>query len=72
MNKYFYGRHLIDKNDIKSVNSSLKNYLSQGPKLNEFENKSSNYFRAKYCTAVSSATAGLHLAILSLNFTNTE
>ena len=50
---------------IKSVKLSLNNYLSQGPILKKFENKISNYFNAKYSIAVSSATAGLHLAVMS-------
>ncbi len=66
MKKYFYGSHFIDQNDIKSVKLSLNNYLSQGPILKKFENKISKYFNVKYSIAVSSATAGLHLAIMSL------
>lgn len=66
MKKYFYGSHFIDQNDIKSVKQSLNNYLSQGPILKKFENKISKYFNVKYSIAASSATAGLHLAIMSL------
>ena len=66
MKKYFYGSHFIDQNDIKSVKQSLNNYLSQGPILKKFEKKISKYFNVKYSIAASSATAGLHLAIMSL------
>ena len=66
MKKYFYGSHFIDQNDIKSVKQSLNNYLSQRPILKKFENKISKYFNVKYSIAASSATAGLHLAIMSL------
>ena len=33
-----YGKHFIDKQDIKSVVSVLKsNFLTQGPKVEEFQ-----------------------------------
>ena len=33
-----YGKHFIDKDDIKSVIGVLKsNFLTQGPKIQEFE-----------------------------------
>ena len=33
-----YGRHLIDKNDIREVVKVLKsNFLTTGPKIKEFE-----------------------------------
>ena len=44
LKKYFYGKHYIDKNDILEINKSLKNQLSQGPYLNQFEKKVSKYF----------------------------
>ena len=67
LKKYFYGKHYIDKNDILEINKSLKNQLSQGPYLNQFEKKVSKYFNVKFCVAVSSATAALHIAIKALN-----
>jgi UDP-4-amino-4,6-dideoxy-N-acetyl-beta-L-altrosamine transaminase len=41
--------------------------LTQGSKIEEFEESVSNYVGAKYAVAVSSATAGLHLAVMALN-----
>ena len=64
---YFYGSHFITKDDILSVANSMKYNLSQGPILEKFEKNVSKYFKVKYCVAVSSATAGLHLAIKALN-----
>ncbi len=64
---YFYGSHFITKDDILSVTNSMKYNLSQGPILEKFEKNVSKYFKVKYCIAVSSATAGLHLAIKALN-----
>tara|TARA_A100001011_G_C14319001_1_gene849480 strand:+ start:4682 stop:6739 length:2058 start_codon:yes stop_codon:yes gene_type:complete len=58
-----YGKHFIDKNDIDSVIDVLKNKsLTQGKKIDEFENKISEFVGSKYAVAVSSCTAGLHLS----------
>ena len=63
-----YGKQSIDKKDIQSVIKTLKSdFLTQGPRINEFETKIKNYIGAKYCCAVNSGTAALHLAILALN-----
>ena len=40
--------------------------LTQGPKIEEFEALVASYTGAKYAVAVSSATAGLHIALLAL------
>tara|TARA_B100000029_G_C17585368_1_gene961014 strand:+ start:1453 stop:2598 length:1146 start_codon:yes stop_codon:yes gene_type:complete len=62
-----YGKQFIDKEDIKSVNKTLKsNFLTQGPLIKKFENSLKNYTSCKYVSAVSSGTAALHLASLSL------
>ena len=67
MNPIPYGRQDIDQNDIDAVISILKSdYLTQGPKVNEFENIFAKYIGAKYAVAVNNATAGLHLSILAL------
>jgi len=53
--------------EIDSVLEVLKTpYLSLGPKLPEFEQKFAEYVGSEYAVAVSSGTAGLHLAIKSL------
>lgn len=41
--------------------------LTQGSRIEEFEESFSNYVGAKYSVAVSSGTAGLHLAVMALN-----
>ena len=67
MNPIPYGSQDIDQNDIDAVISILKSdYLTQGPKVNEFEKKFAKYIGAKYAVAVNNATAGLHLSILAL------
>ena len=67
MTKIPYGRQNIDQYDIDAVVSTLKSdYLTQGPKVREFESKFAEYVGAKYAVAVNNATAGLHLSVLAL------
>ena len=68
MNKIPYGRQNIDQNDIDAVVLTLQSdYLTQGPKVKEFEVKFAEYVGAKYAVAVNNATAGLHLSVLALD-----
>ena len=68
MNKIPYGRQNIDQNDIDAVVLTLQSdYLTQGPKVGEFESKFAEYVGANYAVAVNNATSGLHLSVLSLN-----
>lgn len=63
-----YGKHHIDQDDIKSVIKVLKSdNLTQGPLIKIFENAISKYVGSKYAVAVSSCTAGLHLAAIASN-----
>ena len=58
-----YGRQSIDKKDIVAVSAVLKSdWLTQGPKVLEFEKALAKYCSAKFAVAVSSGTAALHLA----------
>jgi UDP-4-amino-4,6-dideoxy-N-acetyl-beta-L-altrosamine transaminase len=60
-----YGKQTIDKKDIRAVLSALKSdWLTQGPKILEFEKALARYCGAKYAIAVSNGTAALHLAYL--------
>lgn len=62
-----YGRQSIIQEDIDAVVETLKSdFLTQGPKIVEFENKFADYVGAKYAVAVSNATAGLHIAVKSM------
>ena len=64
-----YSKQFLDYQDINEVVKSLKNqYLTQGPKINEFEKKIAKYVGSKYAVAVSSCTAGLHIALKAINF----
>lgn len=63
-----YGRQNITDEDIQAVIETLKSdYLTQGPKIGEFEAAFAEYIGAKYAVAVNNATAGLHLAATVLN-----
>ncbi len=62
-----YGRHFLDDPDITAVVKTLKSgALTQGPAIPQFEQRIAEYTGARYAVAVSSATAGLHLAYLAL------
>lgn len=62
-----YGRQHIDEADIAAVIQTLKSdFLTQGPKVLEFEEKFAAYVGSKYAVAVSNATCGLHLSVLAV------
>jgi UDP-4-amino-4,6-dideoxy-N-acetyl-beta-L-altrosamine transaminase len=62
-----YGRQAIDEEDKKAVTETLESdFLTTGPKIQEFEKKFAKYVGAKYAVAVSSGTAALHVACLSV------
>ena len=62
-----YGKQSIDEDDINSVVEVLKSdFLTTGPKIEEFEDELCKYTNAKYCVAVANGTAALHLASLVL------
>jgi UDP-4-amino-4,6-dideoxy-N-acetyl-beta-L-altrosamine transaminase len=62
-----YGRQNITDQDIQSVVEALKSdYLTQGPKILDFEVEFANYIGSKYAVAVSNGTAALHLCALAL------
>ena len=61
-----YGHQTIDQKDIKSVLDVLKSdWLTQGPKVLEFEKALAKYCGAKYAVCVCNGTAALHLAYLA-------
>ena len=58
-----YGHQWIDKSDIKAVVEVLKSdWITQGPRVGEFEKAVAEYCGARYGVAVSSGTAALHLS----------
>ena len=67
MNIIPYAKQSISKNDIRSVIKVLKSdFITQGPKIVEFENLVKKYVNVNYAVAVNSATSALHIACLAI------
>lgn len=67
MNPIPYGRQNIIEDDIQVVIETLQSdFLTQGPKIAEFEKAFANYIGSKYAVAVANGTAALHLCPLAL------
>lgn len=63
-----YGQQHITDEDIQAVIETLKSdYLTQGPRIAEFEEAFAEYVGSKYAVAISNGTAALHLCALALN-----
>lgn len=63
-----YGKQFISELDISAVVETLRSdHLTQGPKVEEFENAFSKYIGCKYSIAVANGTAALHLCALALD-----
>jgi len=61
-----YGKQSIDEDDIQSVVDVLKSdYLTTGPKIEEFETKLAEYCGAKYAVVFNSGTSALHSAFFT-------
>ena|SRR3989338_21218 len=61
-----FGKVPIDEKEIDAVSEVLKSgWLAHGPKTKEFEQKFAKLCNAKHAVAVNSATAALHLCLLS-------
>ncbi len=61
-----YGRQSIDEADIQAVADTLRSdYLTCGPRITQLEQKLCAITGAKYCVAVSSGTAALHIAAMA-------
>jgi len=68
MNPIPYGKQHITEADIQAVIETLQSdYLTQGPKIKEFEEAFAHYIGAKYAVAVANGTAALHLCTLALD-----
>lgn len=62
-----YGRQSISEEDIQAVVEVLRSdFLTQGPKVPEFEAKVADHVGAKHALAVNSATSALHIACKAL------
>lgn len=63
-----YGHQLITDEDIQAVVETLKSdYLTQGPRIPEFEKAFAEYLGCQYACMVSNGTAALHLCAMALD-----
>lgn len=57
----------FDSEELEEIQKVLDSgWVSQGPKVKEFEDKITNYLGVKYAVAVTNCTSALHLALLSI------
>lgn len=62
-----YGKQHITDEDINEVVAVLRSeFITQGPKIAEFEKLFADYVGSKYAVAVSNGTTALHLSVLAL------
>ncbi len=63
-----YGRQSISKADVDSVSETLQSdWLTQGPKIDQFEQAVAKFVGVKYAVAYSSGTSALHGAYFAAN-----
>lgn len=62
-----YGKQSISEEDIQAVVDVLRSdYITTGPKVEEFEKKVADYVGAKYAVAIANGTAALHGACFAV------
>ena len=68
-----YGHQNIIQSDLDAVTKVLKSdFITQGPKVPQFESSVAKYVNAKYAVASNSATSSLHVACLALGIGNDD
>src|SRR5207247_2024846 len=61
-----YGRQCIEDDDVAAVAAALRgDFLTTGPKVEEFEQAFARATGARHAVACNSGTAALHLAVLA-------
>src|SRR5574343_1716602 len=64
-----YGRQTIEADDIQAVSEVLtSDWLTQGPKVREFESQFSEYVGSRYSLAVNNGTSALFAACHAVGF----
>ena len=59
-----YGRQAIDESDVEAVLEALRSdWLTTGPRVNDFEDAMAKFTGASHGVAVNSGTAALHCAM---------
>ncbi|MEE4115162.1 MAG: UDP-4-amino-4,6-dideoxy-N-acetyl-beta-L-altrosamine transaminase [Marinilabiliaceae bacterium] len=67
MNRIPYGRQNITEDDLRAMQETLlSDFITTGPRVEEFESAFAEYVDSDYAVAVSNGTAALHLAMLTL------
>lgn len=62
-----YGHQYITDEDVLAVIEALKSdYMTQGPRIGQFERNFAEYIGSKYACVVSNGTAALHLCAMAL------
>jgi dTDP-4-amino-4,6-dideoxygalactose transaminase len=62
-----FGSAVIGQEEIEQASKVLRSgWLAEGPNVEQFEKKFSNYIGTKYAVAVSSCTAALHISMMAL------
>jgi len=62
-----YGRQFLDDDDVNEIIKVLKSdFITQGPRINQFEECLASYFEAKYAVVFNSGTSALHGAYFAL------
>ena len=62
-----YGHQYITDEDVEAVVAALKSdYMTQGPRIGQFERQFAEYLGCKYACMVSNGTAALHLCAMAL------
>lgn len=63
-----YGHQHITDEDVSAVIEALNSdYMTQGPRIGEFEKQFAEYLGCKYACMVSNGTAALHLCAMALD-----
>ena len=63
-----YGKQEINRKDIEEVKKSLNsNFITGGEYVKKFEKAFKNYTNSNYAVTCSSGTAGIHIALESIN-----
>ncbi len=63
-----YGHQYINDEDVQAVVAALKSdYMTQGPRIGEFEKQFAEYLGCRYACMVSNGTAALHLCAMALD-----
>jgi len=64
-----YGRQTIEEDDIRAVSEALRSdWLTQGPRVAEFETALARYCGAKHAVAMANGTAALQAAYFAADF----